>query len=76
MQKNQELVSIVTEFAESGWDLIDIPAKTWLDAKNDDEIKAETSALTAAVQQANDECGSCGCEMDPLYKKALELLSA
>jgi hypothetical protein len=28
--KNQELVSLVKQFAESGWDVIDVPAKEWL----------------------------------------------
>ena len=75
--KNQELVSIITKFAECGWDLIDAPAKTWLNVKDDTEkAKAATTELIAAVKQADAECGSCGCEMDPLYKKALELLVA
>jgi hypothetical protein len=30
--------------------------------------------LIKAVDQADKECGSCGCEFDPLYKRALELL--
>jgi len=30
--------------------------------------------LFAAVEQADKDCGSCGCEFDPLYKKAIELL--
>ena len=74
--KNHELVSIVTKFAEAEWDLIDAPAKTWLDAKSDADVKSATTALTAAVKQADADCGSCGCEMDSLYKKALELLAA
>lgn len=24
--------------------------------------------------KADKECGSCGCELDPLYKRALELI--
>ena len=70
---NQELDGIVTKFAQSGWDLLDAPAKTWLDAKDNKSAKAE---LIAAIEQADKECGSCGCEFDPLYKKALELLQA
>ena len=27
--------------------------------------------LIAAVEQADVECGSCGCEFDPLYKEFL-----
>ena len=56
------------EVAASGWDLISIPAQQWLDGKFDRD------ALISAVKQADKECGSCGCEMDPLYKRALELI--
>ena len=31
--------------------------------------------LISAVKEADSQCGSCGCEFDPLYKKALNLLS-
>ena len=71
--KNQELVAIVKQFAESGWDVIDAPAKTWLSIT---DCADSTKALIAAIKQANEECGGCGCDMDPLYKKALELLAA
>ena len=27
-----------------------------------------------AIKQADKECGSCGCNLDPLYKRVLELL--
>lgn len=30
--------------------------------------------LVTAIKQADKESGSCVCELDPLYKKALELL--
>lgn len=74
---NDELVGIVTKFAESGWDVIDIPAKAWLGSGDDEEAsKDATIALVAVVEAAEKECGSCGCEFDPLYKRALELLSA
>ncbi|MCL1806219.1 MAG: hypothetical protein FWG31_00780 [Oscillospiraceae bacterium] len=69
---SQELTGIVTKFAESGWDVIDAPAKAWLGSQSD----ADKETLIAAVEKADVECGSCGCEMDPLYKKALELLRA
>ena len=69
---NNELESIVKNLAECGWDVVDAPAKAWLKAK-DGTTKAN---LIAAVKQADEECGSCGCEMDPLYKKALELLAS
>ncbi|NDO30524.1 hypothetical protein FMM82_21400 [[Clostridium] clostridioforme] len=32
------------------------------------------AVLVSAIKQADKECGSCGCELDPLYKKALELI--
>ena len=71
MQNNQELVDIVTKFTESGWDVIDGPSRAWLSNRDD---AAAQSALVAAVKQADGECGSCGCEFDPLYKLALAIL--
>ncbi len=64
-----ELKSIIEKFAVSGWDLIAIPAQQWLDGN------ADKTALITAIKQADIECGSCGCDFDPLYKKALELLA-
>lgn len=70
MSGNEELRSIMEKFAGSGWDLIDAPAKAWLSGeKSADE-------LIPVIKQADKECGSCGCEYDPLYKRALTLLSA
>lgn len=66
--KNEELTKIITKFAESGWSLIDEPSKAWLDNKKGNE------ELISIIEQADKECGSCGCEFDPLYKRALELL--
>lgn len=63
-----ELKTIMEKFAESDWELISVPAKHWLDGKGDKDD------LVNAVRQADKECGSCGCELDPLYKRALELL--
>ena len=63
-----ELKSIMQKFVASGWDLIAIPAQQWLDGKFDKDT------LVAAIKQADKECGVCGCELDPLYKRALELL--
>ena len=72
---NMELVVIIEKFAESGWDLIDGPAKVWLATVDEKEADgAVTSKLIEAIEQADKECGSCGCEFDPLYKRALELL--
>ena len=63
----KELIQIMTKFAESGWDLIDAPSKAWLEGNGD------TDKLIAAIEQADKECGSCGCDFDPLYKRALSL---
>ncbi|MDR2545948.1 MAG: hypothetical protein LBC96_00355 [Lachnospiraceae bacterium] len=72
-KKSEELVSIVTKFAESGWDLLDAPAKKWLAVT---DCADSDKALITAIKQAVTDCGSCGCEMDTLYKKALVLLAA
>lgn len=64
----EELKSIMEKFVASGWDSISIPAQQWLDGK------ADTGILMSAIKQADKECGSCGCDLDPLYKRALELL--
>ena len=75
MQKtNSELIEIITKFAESGWDVIDDASKTWLESGAETAPPEKTAALVSAVEQADQDCGSCGCEFDPLYKRALELL--
>ena len=48
--------------------LISVPAQQWLVGK------ADKDTLVSAINQADKECGSCGCNLDPLYKRALELL--
>lgn len=65
-----ELMMIIEKFAESGWDLISIPSKAWLDNRKN------TAELITAIEQADKECGSCGCEFDNLYKKALIYLKS
>ena len=70
---NTELLQILEKFAASGWDLIDAPAKAWLSTSGEAD-EAITSKLIEAIEQADKECGSYGCEFDPLYKRALELL--
>ena len=67
-RNREELVYILTKFAGSGWDLIAEPSKAWLDGNGD------LKKLLTAIEQADRDCGSCGCEYDPLYKKAIELL--
>jgi hypothetical protein len=63
----EELKEILGRFAESGWELIAVPSQAYL---NGDEAK---EVLITAVEQADRECGSCGCAMDALYKRCLEL---
>ena len=70
---DQDLKAIITQFAECGWDVLDAPAKAWLAMQDCPDTKL---TLITAVKKADEECGSCGCDMDPLYKKALELLAA
>ncbi len=65
----EELRKILQIFVDSGWELISGVSQDWLDGKGD------KAALVTAIQQADAECGSCGCDMDPLYKKALALLA-
>ena len=65
-----ELKPIMEKFAASGWERIAAPARAWL------EGRADHDALVAAIRQADQECGSCGCELDPLYKRALALVGA
>lgn len=67
---NTELKNILEKFAQSGWDLISIPAQDYLLNKINKEI------LIEAIKNADSQCGNCGCEFDPLYKKALELLNS
>ena len=63
-----ELKIIMQKFVSSGWNLIADLAREWLDGKSNKDT------LISAIKQADKECGSCGCELDPLYKRALELL--
>jgi hypothetical protein len=62
-----ELTAILSKFAGSGWELIEEVSKNWLSGK------CNTQRLIAAIEQADLECGNCGCEFDPLYKRVLEL---
>lgn len=63
-----ELKGILIKFSESGWDLIDSLSKEYLDNEKNKE------QLIEAINIADQQAGSCGCEFDPLYKRALELL--
>lgn len=64
----REFHNILEQFAASGWDLLAVPAQNYLNGNCDKET------LRAAIEQAQRECGNCGCSLDPLYPKALELL--
>lgn len=76
MLDNKELIEIITKFSESGWDVIDAPSKAWLKEKNANSLTEDTiNDLIEAIKKADELCGTCGCEFDPLYKKALSLLS-
>lgn len=63
----KELYGIIEKFSESEYELINIPSRSYL-YQNGDKKR-----LIAAIEQADKECGSCGCEFDSLYKRALEL---
>ncbi|HIW57907.1 MAG TPA: hypothetical protein H9685_07015 [Firmicutes bacterium] len=63
-----ELRIIMEKFADSGWELISVPANEYLNGDVDRE------RLLSALRQADAECGTCGCELDPLYRRAIELL--
>ena len=73
----EELKKIITKFANSGWELIDKSSKEWLLAINENTLSISIKEeLIQAVEKADKECGSCGCEYDPLYKRALVLLNS
>ena len=57
------------KFISSGWALIADPARKWLEKGGD------PAALIEAIRQADAVCGRCGCELDPLYRRAIALLS-
>jgi hypothetical protein len=65
--EEHELQAIIKRFADSGWELISAPASAYLGGEDCKD------AFIAAVEQANEECGSCGCEYDELYRRFLEL---
>ncbi|MCE5188086.1 MAG: hypothetical protein LLF75_02715 [Eubacteriales bacterium] len=64
-----EIREILKRFSDSGWELISVPASAYLSGE---DCKDE---LIEAVKQADEECGSCGCEYDALYKRFLALSS-
>ena len=58
------------KFVISGWDLISVPVQQQLNGKSDKDALLSLSAM----KQADKECGSCGFDLDTLYKRALELI--
>lgn len=68
MKTMEELRSILERFASSGCELIAVSSQLWLDGQPD------LPMLWEAILQADKECGNCGCELDLLYKRALQLL--
>ena len=67
MEPREELFEIMKKFATSGWDLLEEPATEWLRGEG------EKKHIIQSIEQADKECGNCGCEYDDLYKRALEL---
>jgi hypothetical protein len=65
----EEIKAILEKFAGSGWDVIAIPSKAYLDGSDTKEH------LIKAIEQADKECGNCGCEFDSLYKRCIALLN-
>lgn len=65
--ENDELKMILSKFADSGWDLIAVPSIRYLKGDESKEV------LIKAIEEADKECGSCGCELDALYKRFFQL---
>ena len=76
--RRARLADILTTFAEVGeaasgtiGELRDASVE-WLANKDDAEAsKAAAAKLVPLLEQADQYCGSCGCEWDALYKQAL-----
>lgn len=64
----EELDRILARFAASGWDLIAVPARQRLDGN------CERETPLPVIRQTEQACGSCGCDLDPLYRRTLKLL--
>ena len=65
--EEHELRIILKRFSDSGWELLSVPASAYLSGEDC------MDELIAAVTQASEECGSCGCEYDALYERFLTL---
>lgn len=60
-----ELQVILEKFSVCGWELLSVPADAYLKGQGSKED------LIDAVKKADAQCGSCGCEMDAMYKTVL-----
>ena len=65
--EEHELRGILKRFSDSGWELLSVPASAYLSGEDC------LDELIAAVTQANEECGLCGCEYDALHERFLVL---
>ncbi|MCL2095874.1 MAG: pyruvate:ferredoxin (flavodoxin) oxidoreductase [Oscillospiraceae bacterium] len=73
-QRREKAAMLAKKLADSGWDVIEGPAKAWLEAFNDGEASKGASAeFVAALEKAVEDCGSCGCELDAVYKQLLAM---
>ncbi|MDR1525710.1 MAG: hypothetical protein LBS79_10745 [Tannerella sp.] len=70
-EKQAELAKVITKFADSGWSLIDVPAKAWLQKRFESDREVVRN-LIDAIEKADGACGNCGCEFDALYKTVLQ----
>ena len=64
-----ELRGVMEQLAENGRFLVAVPAQRWLDGQKN------RAPLIAAIQQSEEECIHGGRKIDPLYHKALLLLT-
>ena len=72
--RRAKLMKIIEQFAKCEYDVINTVSVKWLESMNDGEAsKAAANDLEAALLKADEECGSCGCEFDALYKQALAM---
>ena len=69
MEYEAELRGVMEQLAENGRFLVAVPAQRWLDGQKN------RAPLIAAIQQSEEECIHGGRKIDPLYHKALLLLT-
>ncbi|NLN82680.1 MAG: pyruvate:ferredoxin (flavodoxin) oxidoreductase, partial [Clostridiales bacterium] len=74
--RRNRLADIMKKFTEADipaeWGLKEA-AQAWLDGKDDVAAsKAAAALVVPALEKAILECGSCGCELDGLYREAIK----